>query len=82
MPWGFWPPPEERREPHPVPSAVGVQKAIVIAIKREKRQLPLCLQPPWGCSFAFPPWRSWRLIFPHGAGVERIQSTHSIAVLP
>lgn len=45
-----------------VPFAVGVQ------IKKDKLQLPLCLQPPWRCSFVFSPLlrRSWRLIFPHG----------------
>lgn len=72
--------PEEGRELCPVPFAVGMQKAI--AIKREKLQLPLCLQLPWGCSFMFPPQRSCKLIFPRGARVERIQSMHSIAALP
>lgn len=74
--------PEEGRELRPVPLAMGVQKAMVIAIKREKLQLPLCLQPPWGYCFPFPPWCSWRLIFPHGAGVDRIESLYSIAALP
>lgn len=70
--------PGEGREPGTVPFAVGVQ------IKKDKPQLPLCLQPPWRCSFVFSPLlrRSWRLIFPHGARVERTQSTHGIAALP
>lgn len=66
---------EVRQELHPVP-AVGLQRVTVI--KTEGKGCHHCLQPPGrGCSFSFPPWCGWRLLFPQGAGMERMQSSHS-----